>query len=160
MTVMLGNGFPAEQKALVEQAGNILKTVAAGTGTGHDIARVAVITRLPGGQLLDYVAMRMLERIAATPNTSLVVLADGGRKNDPGVAGSATLLAEYGVFSELETPLYRARGQLEYAAVLSDAGAESAAGTEVRQQAEAVFERLAARPSREPAQRLDRWVPA
>jgi tetratricopeptide (TPR) repeat protein len=64
------------------------------------------------------------------------------------------------LFSELETPFYLARVQLEYAELLSDAGGESAAGTELRQQAEAVFERLGARPWLERAQRVDRGVPA
>ena len=123
-------------------------------------ARGAVITRLPGGQPLDYLALPMLERIAATPNTSLGVPADRGRKKVRGVAGSATLFAEYDVFTELETPFSRARPQLEYAELLSDAGGERAAGTELRQQAEAGFERLAAGPWLERAQRLHRWVAA
>jgi class 3 adenylate cyclase/predicted ATPase len=63
------------------------------------------------------------------------------------------------LFSELETPFYLARAQLEYAELLSDGGGKSAAGTELCQQAAAVFERLGARPWLERAQRLDRGVP-
>jgi class 3 adenylate cyclase/predicted ATPase len=64
------------------------------------------------------------------------------------------------LFSELETPFYLARAQLEYAELLANAGGESAAAAELRRQAEAVFERLGARPWLERAQRLDREVPA
>jgi class 3 adenylate cyclase/predicted ATPase len=64
------------------------------------------------------------------------------------------------MFSELETPFYLARAQLECAELLLDGAGESAAGTELRQQAAAVFERLGAGPWLERAQRLDRGVPA
>jgi class 3 adenylate cyclase/predicted ATPase len=64
------------------------------------------------------------------------------------------------LFSELETPFYLARAQLEFAELLTDAAGESAAGTELRQQAEAVFERLGARPWLDRAQRLGRGIPA
>ena len=92
--VSFGENFPSGQKALIEQSWSILKTLAAGAGTAHEIERVAAITRLPGGQL-GHLATPMFERIAATPNTSLVVEADRGLKRDPGVAGSTTLFADY-----------------------------------------------------------------
>jgi Protein of unknown function (DUF2934) len=92
--VTFGTGFPPGQQVLVEQAWDILKTLAAGAGTAQEIERVAAITRLPGAQL-GYLASPMLERIAATPKTSLVVLADRGPIRDPGVLGSTKLVAEY-----------------------------------------------------------------
>jgi hypothetical protein len=94
VTVTFGNGFPAPQTPLVEQGWDILKTVAAAVGTAPEIERVAVITRLPVDRL-GYLATPMLERIAATPKTALVVLADRGRPKDPGGLGSTTLFAEY-----------------------------------------------------------------
>ena len=92
--VSFGEDFPAAQKALIEQAWSILKSLAAGEGAGHEIERVAAIARLPGG-LLGHLATPMFERISATPNTSLVVEADRGPKKDPGVAGSTTLFADF-----------------------------------------------------------------
>jgi hypothetical protein len=92
--VSFGESFPAGQQALIEQAWAILRSLAAGEGTAHEIERVAAITRLPGGQL-GHLATPMFERISATPNTSLVVEADRGPKRDPSVAGTTTLFAEY-----------------------------------------------------------------
>jgi hypothetical protein len=94
VTVTFGNNFPAAQRQRVEQAWDILTTVAAAAGTAQEIERVAAITRLPVDRL-GYLATPMLERIAATPKTSLVVLADRGPRKDPGVLGSTTLSAEY-----------------------------------------------------------------
>ncbi len=64
------------------------------------------------------------------------------------------------LFGELETPFYLARAQLEYAELLSEAGRENSGGSALREQAQAVFERLDARPWLERAQGLARGVPA
>ena len=64
------------------------------------------------------------------------------------------------LFGELETPFYLARAQLEYAELLSEAGREASGAIALREQAEAVFERLDARPWVERAQGLARGVPA
>ena len=64
------------------------------------------------------------------------------------------------LFGELEAPFYLARAQLEYAELLSEAGRENSGASALREQAEAVFERLDARPWLERAQGLARGVPA
>jgi tetratricopeptide (TPR) repeat protein len=62
------------------------------------------------------------------------------------------------LLGELETPFHLARARLEYAELLSEAGHESA--NNLRRQAEAVFERLGARPWLERAQSRARGIPA
>jgi tetratricopeptide (TPR) repeat protein len=64
------------------------------------------------------------------------------------------------LFGELETPFYLARAQLDYAELLSETGHEDAGAGELREQAEAVFKRLDARPWIERSQRPARGVPA
>jgi hypothetical protein len=112
MPVTFSKDFPSGQKMLIEQAWDILKTLAAGAGTAQEIERVAAITRLPGARL-RYLATPMLERIAATPKTSLVVQAARGPKKDPGVVGSTTLFAEYDGTRAHDTGYYTTREEFQ-----------------------------------------------
>jgi hypothetical protein len=109
---------------------------------------LSAVDRLEAGRrdpLLDAEATRARARLAV--HNGEVEAADGDYSR---------AIAQFG---QLETPFYLARAQLEHAELLSETGREKA-GSELREQAEAVFERLDARPWLERARRIARGVPA